>query len=243
LPTFAGAEKEKLAALWCDQLLFLYQKLKYERDSILVAHAIILRMEQTDAELIQATIDGDAGAFSVLVGRYSRDVYGFVFFMAKNVSDAEDITQETFVKVWKNLKKFKPEQRFKSWLMTIARNTTIDYIRKRRHAVFSDFDDEEGSNAIVETLADDERLADEIASIAESAEQTTEAVSKLSDIYRSVLALRYESGLSFEEISKILKKPVNTVKSQHRRALIALRKIVTDESAPKNKDNAYINRV
>ena len=196
-------------------------------------------MEKTDAELIQATIDGDTSAFSVLVGRYSRDVYGFVFFMAKNVSDAEDITQETFVKVWKNLKKFKPEQRFKSWLLAIARNTTIDYIRKRRNAVFSDFDDEEGSNAIVETLADEGRLADEIAELAESAEQTTKAVNKLPDIYRSVLALRYEGGLSFEEISKILKKPVNTVKSQHRRALIALRKVITDIDAPKNKGNTY----
>jgi RNA polymerase sigma-70 factor (ECF subfamily) len=197
-------------------------------------------MEQTDAELIKATIDGDTSAFSILVGRYSRDVYGFVFFMAKNVSDAEDITQETFVKVWKNLKKFKLDQRFKSWLLAIARNTTIDYIRKRRHAVFSDFDDEEGSNAIVETLADEERLADEIASIAESAEQTAEAVSKLPDIYRSVLALRYEGGLSFEEISKILKKPVNTVKSQHRRALIALRKIITETHAPNYQRRPYI---
>ena len=182
-------------------------------------------MERTDAEIIQATIDGDTGAFSVLVERYSRDVYGFAFFMAKDKSDAEDITQETFVKVWKNLKKFKPEQRFKSWLLAIARNTTIDYIRKRRHAVFSDFDDEEGSNVIVETLADEERLADEVAELAESAEHTAEAVKKLPDIYRSVLAFRYEGGLSFEEISKILKKPVNTVKSQHRRALIALRKV------------------
>ena len=197
-------------------------------------------MDKTDAELIRATIDGDASAFSVLVERYNRDVYGFVFFMTKDKSDAEDVTQEAFVKVWKNLKKFKPDQRFKSWLMTIARNTTIDYIRKRRHAVFSDFDDEEGSNAIVETLADDERLADEIASLAESAKQTAEAVKKLPDIYRSVLALRYEAGLSFEEISKILKKPVNTVKSQHRRSLIALRESIADSSAPNDGIQPYI---
>ena len=86
-------------------------------------------MQPTDAELIQATIKGDRRAFPALVERYTRDVYGFVFFMSKNSADAEDITQETFVKVWKNLKKFKPEQRFKSWLLAIARNTTIDYIR------------------------------------------------------------------------------------------------------------------
>lgn len=202
-------------------------------------HGIMLRMERTDAEIIQATIDGDTGAFSVLVERYSRDVYGFVFFMTKDKGDAEDVVQETFVKVWKNLKKFKPDQRFKSWLLAIARNTTIDYIRKRRHSVFSDFDDEEGSNMLVETLVDEERLADEIADIAESAKQTGEAVKKLPDIYRSVIALRYEGGLSFEEIGKILKKPVNTVKSQHRRALIALRQIMTDDSAPNSQDNAY----
>ncbi len=190
-------------------------------------------MERTDAEIIQATIDGDAGAFSSLVERYSRDIYGFAFFMAKNKADAEDITQETFVKVWKNLKKFKPDQRFKSWLLAIARNTTIDYIRKRRHAVFSDFDDEDGLNALIETLPDEERLADEISAIAESTGRAAEAVTKLPDIYRSVIALRYEGGLSFEEISQILKKPVNTVKSQHRRALMALRKEIVDASAPK----------
>ena len=191
-------------------------------------------MQETDAEIIQATIAGDSNAFSALVKRYNRDVFGFAFYMVKDRSDAEDIVQETFVKVWKNLKKFKPEQRFKSWLLAIARNTTIDYIRKRRHANFSDFDDEEGSNAIVDTLVDEERLADEIASLAESAGQIANAVKGLPEIYRTVLALRYDGGLAFEEISKILGKPVNTVKSQHRRALIALRKAMVDDSAPKS---------
>ena len=199
-------------------------------------------MQKTDAEIIQATIDGDTSAFSALVDRYSRDVFGFAFFMAKNESDAEDITQETFVKVWKNLKKFKPEQRFKSWLLAIARNTTIDYIRKRRHAIFSDFDDEEGSNMLVETLADEEKLADEVAELAESTTKTTAAVKDRPDIYRTVLGLRYDGGLSFEEISKMLDKPVNTVKSQHRRALIALRKAMTEDSAPKDKVQAYKQR-
>lgn len=197
-------------------------------------------MELTDAELIQAALNGDAGAFSVLVGRYSRDVYGFAFFMAKDTNEAEDIAQEAFVKVWKNLKKFKPGAKFKSWLMTIVRNTTIDYIRKRRHAVFSDFDDAEGANAIVETLADEERLADEVASLAESAGHVAEKVKELPDIYRSVLALRYEGDLSFEEISKILGKPVNTVKSQHRRALMALRKLLSGTIAPDALDKPYM---
>jgi len=191
-------------------------------------------MEPTDAELIRATIKGDRRAFPALVERYTRDVYGFVFFMAKNSADAEDITQETFVKVWKNLKKFKPEQKFKSWLLAIARNTAIDYIRKRRHAVFSDFDDEEGDNAIADTLQDEGRLADEIAELAESAGHVAEAVKKLPDIYRLVVSLRYEGGMSFEEIAETLKKSVNTVKSQHRRALIALREIL----APKKAYNA-----
>jgi len=199
-------------------------------------------MQKTDAEIIQATIDGDAGAFSTLVERYSRDVYGFAFFMARNESDAEDIAQETFVKVWKNLTKFKPEQKFKSWLLAITRNTTIDYIRKRRHVIFSDFDDEEGSNALIETLADEEKLADEVASLAESAGQTAKAVKKLPLIYRTVIALRYDNGLSFEEISKILEKPVNTVKSQHRRALISLRKAMTEDSAPKDQTQTYRER-
>jgi len=206
---------------------------------MITRRAILLEMQETDAEIILATINGDTSAFSALVKRYNRDVYGFAFYMVKDKSDAEDITQETFVKVWKNLKKFKPDQRFKSWLLAIARNTTIDYIRKRRHANFSDFDDEEGSNAIVDTLVDEEKLADEVASLAESAGQIGEAVKELPDIYRTVLALRYDGGLAFEEISNVLKKPVNTVKSQHRRALIALRRIMTDSHAPKDTLTAY----
>ena len=182
--------------------------------------------ERTDAELIQATIDGDAGAFSALVARYSRDAYGFAFFMAKDQSDADDIAQETFVKVWKNLGKFKPGQRFKSWLLAIAHNTAIDYLRKRRHLAFSRFEDDEGANVLYETLADEEPTADDLAALAESAAKTAEAITELPDIYRSVLALRYEGGMSFEEISGLLDKPVNTVKSQHRRALIALREIL-----------------
>jgi RNA polymerase sigma-70 factor, ECF subfamily len=184
-------------------------------------------MEKTDAELIQATIDGDAGAFSSLVSRYSRDAYAFAFFMAKDASDAEDITQEAFVKVWKNLTKFKPGQKFKSWLMAIAHNTAIDYLRKRRHVVFSKFEDEEGVNILAETLTNEEPSASDLAALAESAEKTARAVQELPDIYRSVLALRYEGGMSFEEISELVKKPVNTVKSQHRRALIALRGILS----------------
>lgn len=186
-------------------------------------------MDRTDAELVQAAIEGEPHAFGALVSRYSRDVYGFSFFLSKSREDAEDITQETFVKIWKNLKKFKPEQRFKSWMLAIAHNTAVDYLRKRRHAVFSDFEDEEGSNMIVETMADEGKLADEIAEIAESAGHAKAAAEGLPDIYRAVLALRYDGEMSFEEISVTLKKSVNTVKSQHRRALIALRKTLSEK--------------
>ncbi|MDE2188681.1 MAG: sigma-70 family RNA polymerase sigma factor [Patescibacteria group bacterium] len=193
-------------------------------------------MEMTDAELIRSILDGKTAMFSVLVDRYSRDVYGFAFYLTKNEHDANDIAQESFVKVWKNLKKFKPDQKFKSWLLAITRNTAIDYMRKRRHVVFSDFDDENGSNLIEDTLVDEERLADEIAEIAESTVHVNSAVRKLPDFYRSVLALRYDEDLSFEEISEVLKKPLNTVKSQHRRALLALRKII----APKDGEKPYL---
>ncbi len=186
--------------------------------------------EKTDEQLIANYRAGDEKALNELIARHLKSVYNFVYRIARNVQDAEDITQETFVKMWKNLKRYDQGQNFKTWLFTIARNTALDALRKKKNFVFSDLEIASGENPFLDTLADLAPLPDELAVRAEKQTLFGNALGKLSPAYQEVFALHHESDLTFDEISARLGKPINTVKSQYHRALLTLRKLL---SAPK----------
>lgn len=182
-------------------------------------------MERDDKKLIADYLQGDSEAFALLIQRNLKLVYRFVFRMVVDPQDAEEITQDTFVKFWRNAKKFNPEQNFRTWLLSIAHNTAIDLLRKRKSFVFSDFDTEEGMS-MEESIPDPEPLPVEILIQAEEKKLLDDALAKLSLVHRGVLILHYQEQLTFNEIGLILNKSLNTVKSHHRRALAAMRKIL-----------------
>ena len=189
--------------------------------------------ERGDAELIADHVRGDESAFPILLERYLKQIYNFALRQCGSSEDAEDIAQETFLKAWKNLGKYRRESaQFRTWLFHIARNTTIDYLRKKKHVAFSEFDTEEGGNFLTETLADEEPLADELFFRAQNAQMIEDSLTKLPPRSREVLLLRYREGLTFDEIGEVLSEPLNTAKSRHRRALQALRNIV-EKKEPK----------
>ena len=189
-------------------------------------------MESPDAKLIAAYLaDEDEAALAALIERYLKPVYGFVQRMAGS-TDAEDITQEIFVKVWKNLKKYRSGQSFKTWLYAIARNSCIDFLRKKKSIAFSDFENEEGDNWLAETLADPEPLPDETLARAQNEQLLENLLNQLSPLYREVLILHYNEHFTFEEIGAALGKPLNTVKSQHRRGLAILRRMLDAPKTP-----------
>ncbi|MFA5747207.1 MAG: sigma-70 family RNA polymerase sigma factor [Candidatus Paceibacterota bacterium] len=183
----------------------------------------------SDKELIEKYLKGDEKALEFLISRYLKTVYGFVYRFAGNEQDAEDITQESFVKAWGSIKKFDRKKSFKSWIFKIARNTAIDLLRKKKTVPFSKFDGEDGKNAIIETLADTGPLAQEIFERKSIAQEITVALSELPLKYKAVFSLRHDSDLSFQEIAESLDEPVNTVKSRYRRALIALKNVLRDK--------------
>ncbi len=171
--------------------------------------------------------------FALLVNRHVHSVYSLAYSITGSREDAEDITSDTFLKVWKSIRKYKKEFGFKTWLLTIAKNTAYDFTRKRKDAVFSQFENKEGQNYLTETLLSDEITATEEFIKNEDVEIVRHALTKLSPGYREVLELRYAEEMTFEEIATVLGKPMNTVKSQTRRGLIMRRKIIEDGSAPK----------
>ncbi|MDB5259502.1 MAG: polymerase, sigma-24 subunit, subfamily [Candidatus Taylorbacteria bacterium] len=196
---------------------------------------------RTDTELVQAYIDGDVGAFDVIVRRYSKSIFAFTYHLAGNPTDAQDIVQEIFMKSWKHIRKFDSEKAgFKPWLFAIARNTAIDWLRKKRPATFTDIDadrsrsSDDAAEQFGNAIPDGEPLADEIFEKKELAERIESMLASLPPDERTIILLHHYEMLTFEEIAEILKKPMNTVKSRYRRTLAKLK------DAPKPGQGTYI---
>jgi len=178
-------------------------------------------MNLSDKQLIENYLNGDNGALELLIKRYLKYIYNFAY---KNVGDqamAEDVAQEVFIKVWKNIKKFDLKKEFKPWLFQVAKNTSIDYLRKRKTVPFSWFENEKGQNFLIETIATKSinllKIFDDKRTLAIATQSLTVEDQKL-------LNLRHADEMSFKEISEIFKESVNTIKSRYRRIIINLRK-------------------
>jgi len=186
-------------------------------------------MRYSDSQLIISYLDGDKESFEFLVKRYLRSIYLFIYKYVGNSQDAEDAAQEVFVKVWRHLKKFDQRKNFKTWIFTIAKNTALDFLKKKKTIPFSAFENEAGDNMLIETLADSAPLPQEILEKATMAQTLASAIKKLSPKYNEVVSLRYKDNFNFREIAESLKEPINTIKSRYRRALIILKKLLFKE--------------
>lgn len=175
----------------------------------------------SDKELIQKYLKGDSNSLDLLIENYLKVIYNFVYKNVGSTTDVEDITQEVFVKVWKNIRKFDQTRNFKPWIFQIAKNTSIDFLRKKKSIPFSRFENEKGQNPLVESIAGKssnilEGLSDK--KIIDS------ATTKLTEKEQELLNLKHVEGLNFREISEKLRESINTIKSRYRRILLILRK-------------------
>jgi len=184
-------------------------------------------MNRLDEQLIFDYLKGDEESLELLVQKYLKTIYSFTYRYVGNRQDAEDVMQEVFVKVWRNLKKFDQQKSFKTWIFAIAKNTALDRLKKKKVIPFSYFENERGENMITETLIDPSPLPDELLEKASMAQILTSAMEKLLPKYRMVLFLRYNDHFTFREIGESLGEPLHTVKGRHRRALILLKELIS----------------
>ena len=187
-------------------------------------------ISETDEDIILAYNNGDREAFKKLIDRYASPLYNFTARLS-NKSDASDIVQESFIKAWKNISHFDPGRAsFKTWIFTIAKNATTDFLRRKKSILFSDIKagDEDDVNSFAENIPDKDLLPDESMQKLEDSKFLNTMLEKLPRDYREVLVLHYQEEMTFAEIGKVLRKPLNTVKSQHRRAVIELRKMIAN---------------
>ena len=188
----------------------------------------------TDAQLIELYMEGNFKALDGIIYRYSQPIFRFVFHTINNTEETNDIVQETFIKVWKNIRKFDQKKSFRTWLFTIAQRTMIDFLRKRRNVNFSESNRDNSEIPFEETIPDEELIASEILEKTEDIELVKTALSQISIENRSIILLHNGEEMTFKEISEIFNKPINTIKSQYRRSLISVKNYIINVNAPKS---------
>lgn len=182
-------------------------------------------MEQfTDHQLVGRYLKGDERSFDILVERYLNSIHRFVMGYVKDSQAAQDVTQEVFLKLLKHIKRVDARKSFSSWMYTIAKNTALDFLKKKKSIAFSQFTQPDGNNVLIDTLADRSQSALGSAQSQELHKTMLGAISNLSSKYHQVLMLYYYHYLNFREIAAVLKQPINTIKSRHRRAIVLLKK-------------------
>lgn len=180
----------------------------------------------TDQQLVTLAQDGDAAAFEVLFNRYKDSIYKLYLTRTNgNSDDADDLLQETFIKVFLNLEKYSTAFTFGQWVYTIARNTFIDFVRKRRDDLSIDKLTGTGSQITPVAL---EATPEERVINSQREAQLAMYLTKMSPRYRELIELRFFKELSYEEIADELKLPIGTVKTQIHRAREQLCKLIMD---------------
>ena len=185
-------------------------------------------MQISDDELVEKYRNGDAEAFNCLVERYGKPLYNFIFRMLRDRGRSEDILQEVFLRVVRNIQRYKMRGRFKSWIFTIANKLTISELRRNcRRKIFSleEYTERFGERAEPGgILADMSNLPDSAAEKKEIQEKVNEAINLLPFKQKQVVMMRHFSGLSFKEIAGVVGCPLNTVLGRMHYALKNMRK-------------------
>ncbi len=182
----------------------------------------------SDQEVVQHAVMGRDSAYRELIRRYQRPVFSLIYRMVRDRELAEDLAQETFVKVLNAIDSYRPEYKFSSWIFKIANNAAIDQLRKRSLDTLSldGSPHAESADAIEATtlqIGDARETAlDEVTS-RELGTQIEAAISQLRPEYRSCILLRHVDGRPYEEIAEILGLPLGTVKTYIHRARNELR--------------------
>ncbi|MDL2230734.1 sigma-70 family RNA polymerase sigma factor [Alistipes sp. OttesenSCG-928-L06] len=186
--------------------------------------------ELSDQELVDLAQERDASAFEQLFTRYKKDLFQLCMQRTgNNQSDASDILQETFIKVFLNLHKYNPAYPFGQWLHAIARNTFIDYTRKRKDNVLS-IDCQTGSGQQINPPANTANPEEKMMQY-QTGKELDRILDKLTPRYKQMIAMRFMQEYSYEEIAEKLDMPLGTVKTQIHRAREQFYKLIsTNES-------------
>ena len=189
--------------------------------------------EWTDQEVVAFAQTGAEAAYRELVGRYQRPVFSLVYRMVRDRELAEDLAQDTFIKVLNAIDSYRPEHKFSSWIFKIANNAAIDHLRRRGLDTLSlegapDAVTPDRQEATALQISGRDESALEEMQARELGDQIEQAIGQLRPEYRACIIMRHVEGRPYEEIAQALKLPLGTVKTYIHRARNELRDLLTD---------------
>ena len=183
--------------------------------------------DMSEAEAIRLACDGDSHAFERLYKLHSRRVYGLCLRMAGNPTEAEDLTQEAFLQLFRKIHTFRGESRFSTWLHRLTVNVVLMRLRKKRHPEVSldatTEPGEEDSRPLIELGGPDLRLSGVLDHV-----NLSKAIEQLPDGYKEMFILHDVEGYEHKEIAEILGCSVGNSKSQLFKARLRLRKLLQE---------------
>ena len=181
-------------------------------------------------EIIQRVLGGDKNAFEGLVITNQKNVYNLAFKMTRSEEDALDLSQEAFMKAFRQLGNFRGDCRFSVWLYRLTYNLCIDFLRKKpkSNIISLNFEDESGDSVPLE-IPDLRNLPEDTALRNEMRKNITDSICDLPVKHREVIAMREVTGMSYEEIASSLNINVGTVKSRLARARLKLIEILKEK--------------
>jgi RNA polymerase sigma-70 factor (ECF subfamily) len=192
---------------------------------------VIVQQPLADEALMLAFKGGDARAFDKLVQRHRGPVFNFLCRLLGDRARAEDLLQETWLKVVRSSKSYEQKAKFTTWLYTIARNLCVDASRRDRHRATTSLDQtsgEEDAQALGERVADTGPSPERSAHALQLREAMEQALQKIPAEQREVFLLREYAGVAFKDIAEVTGVPENTVKSRMRYALEGLRRVLQE---------------
>lgn len=184
--------------------------------SLFPAQEETLSERDLDWLIVQRVQAGNVGAFDQLVQKYREPIFSVIYNMTSNREDASDLTQETFIKAFQAIARFKGKSSFFTWIYRIAINTSMTFLKKRNRRRFISYekiDEEVSSSEIFERLTAKNR-SEKGALLSELQEKLNDALQKLSPKHRTVVILHEIEGLEHSEIAEITKVSVGTVRSR-----------------------------
>lgn len=182
-------------------------------------------MNLLESQLVKLVLKGDQNAFSQLVDLYQEKLYHMAYRMLNNRQEAEDVVQDTFLRVYNNLEKYDDTMKFSTWIYRIATNLCIDRLRKRKpvYSLDAESSDYEGLDGY-SMIPSDNRTPESELLISETQSIIHQAIDTLPPKYKSVMILRYIHELSLQEVGEVLDMPVTTIKTRVHRGREFLRK-------------------
>ncbi len=168
------------------------------------------KIELTDNELIEIVREKDPERYAEIIERYQGKLFAYLYRLTGNREETEDILQDVFIKAFKNLRSYDTSRKFSSWIYRIAHNEAVNNIKRKSLKRFVPWEDITATKDML-TMSSSEEGADVVQMREETKQEVDDAIDRLPFKYKQVLTLRYYSDKSYEEISEILGKPINTV--------------------------------